>query len=184
MLSTNLQAKFGLVRDVRPVLDPWGLGVTFEIRRIDSPAYQEWVKKRQRESPIFAAMLAAQGKALLKAAASGRKAIDAEDVKEAMLAQAERVEFKPEDFEKLGAKAVEGTALLLAGWSGLLDAKEKPEPFSYAAAVELLSGAEWVPEGMPYGGQTLGAALSAFVLEEAAKSEAFRQAYLEGAAGN
>lgn len=184
MLKTNLHAKFGIVADVRPVEDPWGLGVVFQVRRIDAAEYQDWLKERNRANPLFAQLLQAQGRAFLKAIAGGKKKVDQQEVTAAIVEFADKAELRPEDVDGFLSMTSEGTAKLLAGWSGLLDTDGHPIDFSEANAVELLASPELVPEDAPYGGQPLGRALNQFLLEEAARSEAYRQSYLEGAEKN
>lgn len=184
MLKTNLHAKFGIVADVRPVEDPWGLGVVFQVRRIDCVEYQDWLKDRNRANPLFAQLLQTQGRAFLKAFAGGKKKVDQQDITAAILEFADKAELRPEDVERFLAMTNEGAAKLIAGWSGLTDTDGKPVDYSEENARELLESPELVPEEAPYGGQPLGRALNQFLLEEAARSEAYREGYLEGAEKN
>lgn len=184
MLKTNLQAKFGIVADVRPVPDPWDMGVIFQVRRIDCAEYQGWLKDRNRANPLFAQLLQVQGRAFLKAIAGGKKRVDQQEINAAIVDFADKAELRPEDVDAFLAMTTEGTAKLLAGWTGLADTNGNAIDYSEENAVELLDSPELVPESAPYGGQSLGRALNQFLLEEAARSEAYRQVYLEGAEKN
>lgn len=185
MFKTNLQAKFGLVSDVRKVADPWDLGIVFDVRRIDCDEYQAWARERQKASPLTALMIRAQGKAILRAIAGGRKAVSEEELRAALVEAADKAELTVEDFEKFTHESSEGTVHLIAGWSGLTDAETgAPIPCTPEAALQLLKSPEFVPEGAPFGGQSLGRAINAFLLQEAATSSAYRAGYLEAASGN
>jgi hypothetical protein len=182
-VRTNLQSRFLAFDDVRPIPDPWGLGVTFHVRREGAAAVQRVLSEIQRRNPIARAVLNATARATL--AASLRSGGDPEGAaKEALEREVGRFELADGDLEALGADSLAGVLARLAGWEGLTDPEGQPIPYSEAAARELLEASDWVDDGLPYGGRELGKALSAWILEESRAGEMYRRQVVEDAAGN
>lgn len=195
------KSKFGILKDVRAVPDPFGCGVTFHIRRKGHPAYKAFAASLSEGNELSAAFGVELARQQMKAQMTGKK-LD----KEAAIDRA---------FDKVGFDAKAGTdflaanrrrvAHLLDGWDG------EDVEFSIDAAVEMFSLENPLDDATPYARKeidldddalevekneaaregreakttrtltrNLGEALMAFIEEEADREEA----YLEGLAKN
>ncbi|OQC42265.1 MAG: hypothetical protein BWX64_00282 [Acidobacteria bacterium ADurb.Bin051] len=182
-MRTNLSRRFVAFRDSREVPDPWGFGTVWTIRREGAAAVQRALGEIQRKNPIARAAINATARATL--AASLRSGGNADELARAALErEVGRFELGEEDLERLSADAAENVLARIAGWEGLTDEDGAPIPYSEAAARELLAASDFVDDGLPYGGQELGRALSQWILEESRASEAFRGEVLEETRGN
>ena len=195
------KSKFGILKDVRPVPDPFGCGVTFLIRRKGHPAYKAFAASLTEGSELSRAFGIELGKQQMKAQMTGKK-VD----KEAAIDRAfDKVGFDTKSGAEFLATNRTRVAHLLDGWEG------EDVEFSVAAAVEMFSLENPLDESVPYARKeidldedelaaereraqregrepkttrtltrNLGEALMAFIEEEADREEA----YLEGIAKN
>lgn len=184
-MRTNLQARFLAFEDVRQVPDPWGLGVVFHLRREGAPEVQARIREAQRNNPVARAAINAGARATLRSAVERRDGADVEASVQAELErELERFQLDPDDLQKFADEALQQVLARIAGWDGLCDEQGAPIPFSEARALELLTSGDWVDDGLAFGGQTLGAALQAWVLQESRASELYRRQVVEDARGN
>ena len=195
------KSKFGILKDVRRVADPFGCGVTFLVRRKGHPAYKAHVAGIANTSELATAFGVELGRAQMKSQMTGKK-ID----KEAAIDRA---------IDKVGFDTRSGAAFILSNRTRiahLLDGWEGEDvEFSVDAAVEMFSLENPLDESTPYARKeidldddalevekneaaregreakttrtltrNLGEALMAFIEEEADREEA----YLEGLAKN
>lgn len=195
------KSKFGILKDVRAVPDPFGCGVTFLIRRKGHPAYKAFAENIAHSSELATAFGVELSRAQMKAQMTGKK-VDKE-------AAIDRAIDKAGFNGKSGAEFILANrtrvAHLLDGWKG------EDVDFSIEAAVEMFSLENPLDASVPYARKeidldedelaaereraaregreakttrtltrNLGEALMAFVEEEADREEA----YLEGLAKN
>lgn len=179
-MRTNLQNKFRAVRDVRTVLDPWGMGWAVQIRRDGCEFLRKLRDDLILSNPMMVSAMQAGARAVFMAKATGNAAKASEALERAASEfnlPASSILSAGDDDEKLDAAR-------FAGWSGLTNEHGAVVPFSAETALELLRSEEWIDEGLPLGGQTLGKALRAWVGEESRKAEAYRDEVVAEAAGN
>jgi hypothetical protein len=213
MARVSLLSRFASVKDSRPVPDPWGYGIVFEIGRAGREAQVANARKRILANPIQVAKFEAGAKAGAMAAAG--VAEEGAAFKDMMQKAIDGMAFPAAELLADGTADAVAAVLddYLLGWSGMTDAETGAEvPFSREAAAELLTAQEWVPAGMPYSGTTLplvpkggdvaaarkawqdggqvgdgqplGAALRQFIFYEANQGERYRSSYVEAAAKN
>ena len=199
------KSKFGILKDVRRVADPFGCGVTFLIRRKGHPAYKAYTESLASTSELATAFGLELGRAQMKAQMTGKK-ID----KEAAIDRA---------IDKVGFDTRSGAAFLLANRTRiahLLDGWEGEDvEFSVAAAVEMFSLENPLDDSVPYARKeidldddelaverehaaregrepkttrtltrNLGEALMAFIEEEADREEAYLEALAKNSAAS
>lgn len=191
-MRTKLQAKFGIVKDVRAVEDPWGLGITFQIRRKGHPAYKAFAEQLAGDNKLSQAFQIELSRQQIKASMTGKK-LD----KEAAIDRAiDRVGMDIGSAKGFVESNVRRVAHLLDGWSGHELEDGTPVEFTTEAAIELLSLENPLDPALPFATRviepeeegaepkiihrTLGEALMAFIEEEADREEA----YLEGLSKN
>lgn len=199
----NFGNKLQLTKDVRQVPDPWGLGWVWDIRRLGSRQYREFLQHKTAGNPVQSRLLnvlvKVQGSALVKAVV-GRGAVEAEAAQKTQdqieryaqdlwEQEADKLELNGKDLADLlgSSQDDEHLQVLVAGWSAgaPVDESGEPVPFSRDALAEILGNEEFtIPAGLPYAGKCLGDAVRAWVMAAAAESETARQAVLEGASGN
>ncbi len=194
----DLTNVLGAMQETRRVVDPWGFGWEFEIARLDCRPYAEWQRQEQALNPLARAMTNVSAQAALAAAAEGQN-LGGEDFeatrKQVMLKASETFELDPEQMAESTARAARGVAEhLIRGWAGVLSADGVTVPYTVDAAVELLTDTTSFPATkrhpdtgedveIPHGGNTVGQAVLSWVLEEAAKNEAYRAVELRAVEG-
>lgn len=191
-MKTNLQRRFGIVRDVREVECPFGPGIFFGIRRAGHPAVVAHAEKLQAEAPFVQKFYAALAKAKTRQMLLGKSGkVDVEAI-------AEKV-FGGEDADQKSLAQLlrsncERIATFIDSWRGLEDEAGNPLDYTLENAVALLQAPELLGENEPYASQeleledgtkrvvrrTLGGALQAWIEEEAGS----QQEYVEAAAKN
>lgn len=191
------KSKFGILKDVRPVPDPFGCGVTFLIRRKGHPAYKAFAASLTEGSELSRAFGIELGKQQMKAQMTGKK-VD----KEAAIDRAfDKVAFDPKSSADFITTNRTRVAHLLDGWEG------EDVEFSIDAAVEMFSLENPLDESVPFARKeidldedelaaereraaregrepkttrtlkrNLGEALMAFIEEEADREEAYLEA--------
>jgi hypothetical protein len=212
MARVSLLSRFASVKDSRPVPDPWGYGIIFEIGRAGREAHTANVRKRLLANPLQVAKFEAGAKAGAMAMAGADEGAAYKDM---MSKAIESMAFPAAELMADGTANVVAAILddFLLGWSGMTDAETgEAVPFSREAATELLTAQEWVPAGMPYSGagppptpkgedavaarkawqdggqkgdgQPLGQALRQFIAYEAGQGERYRSTYVAAAASS
>ncbi len=193
MRKTKLQSKFGIVQDVRAVEDPWGLGITFDVRRKGHPAYKAFAATLAESNKLSQAFQVELSRQQIKASMTGKK-VDKEAAIDRAIDRAGLDLGSATGFVESNVRRV---AHLLDGWSGhAYEDTGEEVPFTLDAAIELLSLENAIDPDLPYatrtiepdeeGGETktiqrtLGEAIMAFLEEKADEQEA----YLEGLAKN
>jgi hypothetical protein len=178
----KLVEKLGL-EETREVPDPFGLGVVYSIRHIQHPLYVEHVKAKG-EAPILTLLKAKATKAMYIAQAQSRGDNEKADEQYGKLIK-EYLEDIPEERLVFSETDIDGVAKLIAGWEG------DDEPYSHAAAVELLSSENAIPVPLREGedllipaGSALGAALCTWVLYQARQIEQYNAQAMEAVEGN
>lgn len=132
--------KFGILKDVRKVADPFGAGVIFHIRRKGHPAYKAHAAEMAQNNELAIAFQSELGRQQVKAQMTGRK-LD----KEAAIDRAfEKVGYQLTDGGKFVAANRLRVAHLIDGWEG------EEAPFSLEAAVEMLSLENPIAETEPF----------------------------------
>lgn len=186
------QTRFGIVRDVRSVPDPYGLGITFLIRRKGHPAYKDFAAQLTADNKLSQAFQLELSREQVRASMTGKKIN-----KEAAVDRAiDRIGSDLGSTQDFIAKNIERVAHLLDGWQGNLYDDGTEVEFSLAEAIEMLSLENPIDPALPYATRTiepdeeggepktvhrkLGEALMAFIEEQADDEEA----YLEGLAKN
>jgi hypothetical protein len=181
---TNLASRFGVVRDVRPVADPWGIGIVFQLERSDSREHQEWLAKKAAANPVLRKFEIASARGTVAAMAEsihapGKDGTDTALLSEKIAEAAKQVDFTSEDLAGLDRDPIVSIALRIKGWSGMRDEDTGVEiPCDEETKVELLKSTAWVDKGLPYGDQSLGAALIAFLGDESEKHSEYREVVL------
>lgn len=189
--------KFGMLTDVRAVTDPWGLGITFLIRRKGHPAYRSFTKTELPKNDFQKAMERELAREQLRASMTGKRM----DKSAALDRAIDKADITAESGVQYVDWNIRRVATLLEGWEG------EDVPFSFEAACELLSLENPIEPAEPYAthevdldpdqleveaeraasegreakttrtvNRTLGAAIAAFIEEEADKESL----YLEG----
>lgn len=183
-MINSLQHRLAAVSDVRPVPDPWGFGVTFSIVREGAQRLEKWRRDRLAANPL--AQQIAETAAQLQFTRASKGGSLTPEADDAIIASgAAKIRISGEQLAAMSDEVIEDAVQRLDGWSGLIDVDSgNPIPFSAAQARELLTSTAWVEETQEYGGQPLGRALLQFVVAESRRSEAYRTAVVEAAAGN
>lgn len=181
MVRTNLASRFGILRDVRPVPDPWGVGIVFLLERSDSREHLEYLATKQAENPVLRKFEIASAKGTIAALA---ESLDKEGFDHATLAaktaEAVRdIDFTAAEMLALRPDVVGSVARRIKGWSGLKDEDTGADvECTEETKLSLLTSSSWVEEGLPFGGKTLGAALLEFLSQESEKHADYREAVL------
>jgi len=191
-MKTNLQRRFGIVRDVREVECPFGPGIFFGIRRVGHPAVVAQAEKLQAEAPLVQKFYAELAKAKTKQVLLGKSGkVDVEAIAEKVFG-GEVADQK--SLAELLRSNCERIATFIDSWRGLENEAGEPLELTLDNAVALLQAPELLGENEPYASQeleledgnkrvirrTLGGALQAWLEEEANR----QQDYVEAAAKN
>lgn len=211
-MRLNFASTATLFADEASFPDPWGVGVTFLVRRWNSREHQDWLRDRERRHPVSRAV----NSGVIRRVLAARKPKDADTEiaangnQRAGAAEAEAPKSVGEFYQEVLDEAVAGGDLdpadvaayvfgggsadvdldealsLLAGWEGVVDydADGAEVPFKPRAARAALSDESVVESGRPYAGQTVGAALVAHIRDCSKQIEAYRLEAVEGASGN
>ena len=184
-MQTNFaSSRFAAVSDVRPVADPWKLGVTFWIVRDGAQRLEKWRRDRLAANPLAVLMAETAMRLQFERACAGGK-LSPEQEAAIVKANADSIEFDVAQVQAMADEALEDAAQRIAGWEGLTTPTGDAIPYSIEAARDLLATIDVeIPDSEEYGGMALGLALRSFVLAVSRKGEAYRTAIVEAAAGN
>ena len=170
----QIESKFKLL-ETMPVPDPWGMGMTFDVHPLTHKPFQAWWKRTYGPSDAEKNLEALKRWLPKDAAAEAIKAKLAEGLPE------------PPDPMAL----VEGVALLLEGWSGVLDQDGGEVEFSTDAAQLLFALENTIdePVEMPDGnrqpaGAPVGITLAMWLLQHANNLQRVQTSQVEDAEKN
>lgn len=174
--------KFSAVRDVRDVVDPWGLGWVVGIVRDGAAALVELRRRFNDEDPIAEAIFASASLAAMVGEATG----DKEAGRAVAVAHLEEAAAKHGGgvLERQEARAFALAVARVAYWRGLVDVDGNDVPATPENIAEVLRSTEWVSADAPYGGQPLGQAFRVWLADESKRGEEYRAEIIQGAAGN
>lgn len=162
--------------------DPWGFGYKFEHVAADDPDFVDW-RRQQPVSPLAQELQqrirTEMSREMLSAARSSNGSGMAaspemlSEVRDKVFRElSETWEGSPED--DVPANEAEGVALLVKGWSGVLNHKGAEVEFSRKMVLELLQNRALVPakhpktgEPLEFAGSQVGQVLCAQILETA-----------------
>jgi hypothetical protein len=177
----KLLEKLGL-EETREVPDPFGMGITYEIRHINHPLYKAHVKEKG-EAPLIKTLQAKATKAMALAGALSRG--DDEKAGREFERLLERyIDEIPDEDINLSEQDLEGIALLVAGWDG------DDEPYSPEAVAALLKAENPIPVEIQEddfsvnAGTAVGAAMALWFVYQARQLERFRDSAMEAIEGN
>lgn len=201
-MQLNIAKHFGTIHDTRVITDPWGIGLQVEILRAGHPDWQKWLADNYTDglaSGMLKEVVRLQMERRAKAgSADEEKMLDAAAAR--VVASSRERDEKAKNFDKL--KDGIADILIRSVPSGLSSPTGETIQFSREAARALVAnptdeatglliwvpetrpGKDGKPEPMPFGGQPVGDAIATWLMDEAAKSEAFYSRYLEAASGN
>lgn len=193
-MKTNLQRRFGIVRDTREVECPFGPGIFFTLRRSGHPAVVAFAEEMAEKAVLVKRFHEAMSRERLRLTMIG-KGNEKPNV-EAIAKRIFEEDAEPTgmSFQELLTNNVRRIATHIESWRGVEDEEGAPLPFSVEAAMELLQAPEVIGENEPFAEgkltkddgteityrRTLGGALQAWIESEVESSDA----WIEGARGN
>jgi hypothetical protein len=189
MLQFSSQ-RFQIVRDTFEVSDPYGMGITFCLRRYGSKAHQKFLREQQKKSPIQrAAMRAWTEESLLRDGGSPAEVQEAVKKRTLELMKDDIDAGRLDVFEiveRFNDAQLDDAADLIDGWDGMLDASGNSVQHSAETVRELLSiDTVVISNEADYGhGLTLGEALVQFMLERSRKQDETRGLLVEAVEKN
>lgn len=176
------------VSDSVEFTDPWGQDLRLTVLRKGSRQHRRYERKAQSDNPVLVRVFNAMTRAGLKRSRQAQSAnpeearrFNLEQLMDELEREADKLELTGEEVLKMLEARREEAVALVTGWAGngILDADtKKPVPFTPENVRLLLEQDELLPEGQPFAGLELGAALVELIHQAAEGQDVSREAYL------